>query len=173
MLQLSQTRLMRGLVGRPLANAFKGSSQANAMRIMATKQRTFSTAGFAGAEKLMDMGDIISKYRMLFSLLGLGGLTCGIQQFYGTEKKFFEYKFETKASPEDLEDFYGNEDFMQIYCVFPFMQKIMMRGSSFDNDGICHTWGLAGHMEIFMDFEEGEGEKCLPDRPEVVHFSSF
>ena len=153
-------------MSRPTANAFAKSSASvlhlrrpesrnNAARIgSALASKPFSSlSGLAGVEKLMDMGDIISKYRTLFSLLGLGGLTCGIQQFYGSDKKFFEYKFETKADPEELEDFYHNEDFMQIYCVFPFMQKIMMRGSSWDNDGICHTWGLAGHMEVFMDLQ--------------------
>ena len=33
--------------------------------------------------------------------------------------------------------------------------------------------GVAGNMEVHMDFEEGEGEDCLEGRPDVVqtHFS--
>lgn len=81
-----------------------------------------------------------------------------MQMVYGSKKNFFDYRFITKRSGDDLHDFYGAEDFMQIFCCIPLVEHIMMRGSSFDDQGVCHTWGLAGKMLVSIDFEEGECE---------------
>ena len=39
----------------------------------------------------------------------------------------------------DLAEFYGNEDFMEIFCVLPFMVDFMMRSGTFDDNGHVHT----------------------------------
>ena len=55
---------------------------------------------------------------------------------FGSQEDFFDYRFITNKDPDALADFYGTEDFMQMYCVFPFMEEMMMRGSHFD-DEVC------------------------------------
>lgn len=88
--------------------------------------------------------------------LGVGAAACGVMQyFYGSAEDFYDHRFITKKNPEDLTDFYGTEDFMEIFCVFPFMVSFMMRASSFDEAGVCHAYGLPGKMEVSMDFTEG------------------
>jgi len=119
--------------------------------------------------------DHAKKTLRLAKFMAFGVFVGLMQHYYGHGENFYEYRFlcNHKKDPEyadALTDFYGNEDFMQIYCVLPFCEQIMMRGSSFDNQGICHTWGVAGNMQVSMDFEEGEGDDCLPDKPDVVGF---
>merc|ERR1719201_1153641 len=57
-----------------------------------------------------------------------GGIT-GLQWAYGTGADFFDNRFVTTSSTaaNDIADFYGCEDFMQIFCVFPFVEHLMMR----------------------------------------------
>jgi len=57
--------------------------------------------------------------------------------------------------------FYGNEDFMEIFCVLPFMVDFMMRSGHFDDDGHVHTFGLPpiiSDMVVSMQFDEREEE---------------
>ena len=103
--------------------------------------------------------------------LGLG-LTGALQYQYGTADNFFEHKFQTKnAHPDDLADFYGTEDIMEIFCVLPFMMNLMMRQATFDDDGNIHAWGLMGPGELEVsviftdesDDDDDDGEnKSLP-----------
>lgn len=62
----------------------------------------------------------------------------------------------TEADPDDLAEFYGNEDFMEIFSVFPFVVQVMMRGGYFDDQGHVHTYGFPGPLEVSMEFEEKE-----------------
>ena len=67
----------------------------------------------------------------------------------------------TTADPNDLAEFYGNEDFMEIFCVFPFMVDFMMRSGHFDDNGHVHTFGLppvVSNMVVSMQFDEREEE---------------
>jgi len=82
----------------------------------------------------------------------------GLQFAFGSAEDFFDYRFVTKKSPDALADFYGTEDFMQMYCVFPFVEELMMRGSHFDDDGVVHTYGLSGNMLVAMEFADDEDE---------------
>ena len=61
--------------------------------------------------------------------IGAGVLTVGCvagQTFFGSEEHFYDHRFVTEADPNALAEFYGNEDFMEIFCVF-FMVDFMMR----------------------------------------------
>jgi len=88
-----------------------------------------------------------------------GGLLfgcAGAQAAFGSADHFYDHRFTTTANPNDLAEFYGNEDFMEIFCVFPFMVDFMMRSGHFDDAGHVHTFGLPGSMEVSMQFEEYE-----------------
>lgn len=89
---------------------------------------------------------------------GLVGVWTSLQFLLGSQEDFFDYRFLTKADPDALADFYGTEDFMQMYCVFPFMEQLMMRGSHFDDDGVVHTYGISGNMLVAMEFADDEDE---------------
>jgi hypothetical protein len=41
-----------------------------------------------------------------------------------------------------ITDFYGTEDFMEVFCIFPFVQQIMMRQAEFDDEGNISAFGL-------------------------------
>ena len=106
------------------------------------------------------------------------GLTLAAQYQFGSADNFFEHKFTTNKNPDDLADFYGTEDFMEIFCVLPFMIQLMMRNAEFDDEGTIHAWGLLGPGElevsvVFTDdgdddeeIDQGDGEtskkKSLP-----------
>lgn len=77
---------------------------------------------------------------------------------FGSQEDFFDYRFITNKDPDALADFYGTEDFMQMYCVFPFMEEMMMRGSHFDDEGVVHTYGISGNMLVAMEFADDEDE---------------
>jgi hypothetical protein len=94
-------------------------------------------------------------------LVQMGGLGLGLgvaQHYLGNANDFFDHKFVTTKNPTDLADFYGTEDFMEVFCVFPFMVKFMMRGAEFDENGTIHAWGLfgPGELEVSIDFDERE-----------------
>lgn len=78
----------------------------------------------------------------------------------GSADNFFEHKFTVDADPQDLADFYGTEDFMEIFCVFPFMVNIMMRGAEFDDEGNIHAWGISGpgNLLVTIQFDEEEDD---------------
>mmetsp|Transcript_17992 Transcript_17992/g.22152 ORF Transcript_17992/g.22152 Transcript_17992/m.22152 type:complete len:340 (-) Transcript_17992:1939-2958(-) len=92
--------------------------------------------------------------------LKVGGvciLGCAVMQYlYGSTENFYKYSFITNKNPDDLADFYGTEDFMELFCVFPFVVKLLMRGASFDNEGVVHTMGFPGEMEVNMLFTDRE-----------------
>ena len=89
-----------------------------------------------------------------------GGLVAG-QYFFGSADNFYDHRFITKADPDAMAEFYGNEDFMEIFCVFPFMVDFMMRSGYFDDNGHVHTFGLppiVSNMVVSMQFDEREEE---------------
>jgi len=96
--------------------------------------------------------------------IGAGMITVGCvagQTFFGSEEHFYDHRFVTEADPNALAEFYGNEDFMEIFCVFPFMVDFMMRSGYFDDNGHVHTFGLPpiiSNMVVSMQFDEREQE---------------
>ncbi|KAG7349261.1 hypothetical protein IV203_011858 [Nitzschia inconspicua] len=96
--------------------------------------------------------------------LGVTAAACAVgQYYYGNEQDFFDYRFIVDADPDDLADFYGSENFMDIYCVMPFMGTLMMRGGYFDEDGTVHTTGLPGEMLVSMVFSDSESSALNDD----------
>lgn len=95
----------------------------------------------------------------------VGGLVLGtgaVHTMYGNEDNFYDKRFILECDPDDLADFYGSENFMDLYCILPFMGTLMMRGSYFDDDGTVHSQGLPfGELLVSMVFsdsdEDGDG----------------
>ena len=54
--------------------------------------------------------------------------------------------------------FYGGENFMELFCIFPFVGELMMRGGEFDDEGTVHTMGIPGELQVSMVFSEEEDE---------------
>jgi len=141
------------------------SSVASLPRIMARRANATTTlpkAPFASRPLLDGKG------------LGRFGALCmgfGAAQYYlGSADNFFEHKFVTSKKPEDLADLYGTEDFMEIFCVFPFMVKFMMRAAEFDDEGNIHAWGLLGpgELEVSIDFDEEEIDTTGDGEPDTL-----
>ncbi|XRB24886.1 hypothetical protein RI054_40g147420 [Pseudoscourfieldia marina] len=120
--------------------------------------RSFASSAAAASEG----GGGSSTSSILLGLLGGGAIAYTAIQFaWPGGDDFFEYKFTTKKKgiANDLAEFYHNEDFMQIFCILPIAEQIMMRGSYFDDEGVVHTQGIPiGEMLVSMDFEEEEDE---------------
>lgn len=98
--------------------------------------------------------DVSSKW-----VIGIGALSFGlgaIQHMFGSSEHIFHRTFITDKDPDDLAEFYGNEDFMEIFSVFPFVVEFMMRGGYFDDRGHVITYGFPGPLEVSMEFEEKE-----------------
>merc|ERR1719181_2264991 len=94
--------------------------------------------------------------------LGAAGVVAGsiiLQPIFGNKKDFYDYRFITEKDPDDLAGFYGSEDFMELFCVLPFMGTLMMRGGTFDDEGTVHTAGLPGEMLVSMEFSDEEDEE--------------
>jgi hypothetical protein len=93
------------------------------------------------------------------AVLGIG---CGLgQYYYGYQKDFFDYRFvltRDDIDPDDLASFYGGEEFMELFCVVPFMGTLMMRGGHFDDEGTVHTTGFPGDMQVSMVFSDENDE---------------
>merc|ERR1711988_57408 len=60
--------------------------------------------------------------------------------------------------PDDVGSFYGGENFMELFCIFPFVGELMMRGGEFDDEGTVHTMGIPGELQVSMVFSEEEDE---------------
>lgn len=97
----------------------------------------------------------------------VAGLAVGtglVHTVYGNEDNFYDKRFILDCDPDDLADFYGSENFMDLYCILPVMGTLMMRGSYFDDEGTVHTQGLPfGELLVSMVFsdsdEDGDGSE--------------
>lgn len=113
---------------------------------------------------------LLSRNKKFAQFAGLGVACCAAQHCLGKADDFFDHRFVTTKKPEDLVDFYGTEDFMEIFCVLPFMVQLMMRGGTFDDEGHVHTWGLTGpgELEISIEFDEPEDDTTGNDKGDTV-----
>jgi len=96
---------------------------------------------------------------------GLAVTTGVLHTVYGNEDNFYDKRFILECDPDDLADFYGSENFMDLYCILPFMGTLMMRGSYFDDEGTVHSQGLPfGELLVSMVFsdsdEDGDGTEA-------------
>jgi hypothetical protein len=88
--------------------------------------------------------------------LGVAGglLLAGLHSATGSSNDFYDYRFKTNKSPDDLASFYGGEEFMELFCIFPFVGQIMMRNGEFDEEGNVHSPGFPGSLKVSMVFSE-------------------
>lgn len=93
----------------------------------------------------------------------VAALTAAAQYKYGHQQDFFDYRFYVTASadvdPDDLASFYGGEEFMELFCVVPFMGTLMMRGGHFDEEGTVHTTGFPGDLQVSMVFSDDSDDE--------------
>ncbi len=159
-------RGMRRIPTSPIFHRHNNFSNSLARRNL-LQQARFKASNQPGYESAPIVQWSKNQFR-LAQFFAFGAVNGLLQHYYGDTKPgehYYHYRFvhDKKWTEDDelcdnLSDFYGGEDLMQIFSVLPFMEKLMMRGGSFDDDGTVHTWGLGGKgaMLVSMDFTEGE-----------------
>jgi len=117
--------------------------------------------------------------KYLLPVLGTGAAVCaGLQYQYGQGDDFFDFRFVTDKKPNDLAEFYGSEDFMEIFCIFPFVVEFMMKNGEFQADAVpgydqtVNTFGFGGKggMEVSMAFDEGEIDTTGDGKPDTIAY---
>merc|ERR1712176_1733598 len=87
----------------------------------------------------------------------VGGLGLAQWSLGSCENEFFDYRFNVKADPADLSDFFGTEAAMEAYSVFPFVTNFLMRRGAWDDEGTYRVPILLGdYLSARMEFEERE-----------------
>jgi hypothetical protein len=122
-------------------------------------RRMFSTA--LPKLRAPKITDIITPVRVAFG----AGIIVGMPVMTGEE--FFEHKFMTTKSPDDVADFYSTEDFLQILGVFPMAIHFVLAGVEWDTEKE-NTMSVHNAMEISFTIEEREEETASGDK--VVAF---
>jgi len=93
----------------------------------------------------------------------IGGLVAGtglLHAVYGNQDNFYDKRFILEVDPDNVADFYGSENFMDLYCILPFMGSLMMRGSYFDDEGTVHSQGLPfGELLVSMVFSDSSDDE--------------
>lgn len=90
--------------------------------------------------------------------LGAGFSLAALHSATGSANNFYDYRFKSKQNPDDLASFYGGEELMELFCIFPFVGKIMMRNAQFDDTGNIITTGFPGTMHVSMVFSDEANE---------------
>lgn len=87
----------------------------------------------------------------------------------------YEHRFVTdKANAEDLAEFYGAEDFMEVLGVIPAIAMFFLRKATFDEEGIAHTYGLpVGTLDIELKFTQEEEEDDDGEDENIVAFNKM
>jgi hypothetical protein len=126
--------------------------------------------GGTGASNNMRNKNFDDNLKWWTQVAAIGVGVTAMQTYLGNGEDFFEHKFKTTADPQDLASFYGTEDFMEIFCVFPFMVKLMMRGAEFDEEGNIRAFGLSGRggLQISIDFDEKEADIDGDGEPDTL-----
>ncbi|KAL7571684.1 hypothetical protein ACA910_011211 [Epithemia clementina (nom. ined.)] len=86
-------------------------------------------------------------------------LAASLHSVTGSQSDFYEYRFKTNKSPEDLASFYGGEEFMELFCIFPFVGSLMMRSGEFDEKGHVHAPGFPGTLVVSMVFSDDTNQE--------------
>eukprot|EP00535_Pseudo-nitzschia_heimii_P007149 CAMPEP_0197173366 /NCGR_PEP_ID=MMETSP1423-20130617/330_1 /TAXON_ID=476441 /ORGANISM="Pseudo-nitzschia heimii, Strain UNC1101" /LENGTH=534 /DNA_ID=CAMNT_0042622177 /DNA_START=115 /DNA_END=1719 /DNA_ORIENTATION=- len=108
------------------------------------------------------LGPVLTHWKPIVG--GLALTTGVVHLIWGNEDNFYDKRFILDCDPDDIADFYGSENFMDLYCILPFMGTLMMRGSYFDDEGTVHSQGLPfGELLVSMVFsdsdEDGDGNE--------------
>lgn len=145
----------------PLAQRFSAAAPPASWRRQALPLvRRFS------AEAAPESSPITIYHKVAAGFVTIGGL----QYFLGHKDDYYDFRFMTKKDPADLMEFYGTEEFMEIFCVLPFMVTMMMRFGEFDDEGTVHSYGFPGKMEVSMVFDEEEVDTTGDGEPDTVAY---
>jgi len=150
------------------------SRMMNPLQLTKTNQ-AFSKLGGAARTKATAAIPVSGARDNSHKYIKMGGLALclGLAQFQlGEADNFFEHKFRTTKNAEDLADLYGTEDFMEIFCVFPFMVSLMMRQAHFDDEGNIHAWGISGpgQLKVTIEFDEEETDTTGDGEPDTITY---
>lgn len=103
------------------------------------------------------LGPLKRNWKGIVGTLAVG--TGILHSLYGNVDNFYDKRWILECDPDDLADFYGSENFMDLYCIFPFMITLMMRMSVFDDEGTVHTQGIPfGEMLVSMVFSDSDDD---------------
>lgn len=120
--------------------------------------RTSRCASTTTSPSLLRNFSLSSKQRTYLGVAG-GLFLAGLHSATGSQNDFFDYRFTANKSQDDLATFYGGEEFMELFCIFPFVGSLMMRSGSFDEKGNVLTQGLPGTLKVSMVFSEDKDEE--------------
>mmetsp|Transcript_26325 Transcript_26325/g.40526 ORF Transcript_26325/g.40526 Transcript_26325/m.40526 type:complete len:187 (+) Transcript_26325:113-673(+) len=128
------------------------ASARNAARQLASTATRSSTTVASTAPR--------SQFRNPNFVLGIGSglVLAGLHSATGSANDFYDYRFKSPKDADDLASFYGGEELMELYCVFPIVGQIMMRSATFDDTGGIKTQGFPGTMEVNMVFSDDVNE---------------
>ena len=117
-------------------------------------RRTFSTRPLVGTPVTQP-----SRRPLYYGAAAALTAGCAIAQTqYGQERDFYDYRFVTNKDVDDLASFYGGEEFMELFCVMPFVGTLMMRGGQFDDEGTVNTTGFPGDLQVSMVFSDEDDD---------------
>lgn len=88
-----------------------------------TKHRLHSSSA---ASTTLSATTSTQRFNVGLGLMG-GVFLAGLHSATGSQNEFFDYRFRTNKSPDDLASFYGGEEFMELFCIFPVIGQLMMR----------------------------------------------
>lgn len=155
---------LRGGVG-----SGSGSSSGSAGVVTKTAmRRPTSTAAAASSSSSAPAASPLARIRETLSgmgnknfAMGLGGglVLASLHSMTGSANDFYDYRFKSPKNPDDLASFYGGEELMELFCVFPIVGEIMMRMGRFDDTGNVLTQGFPGTMKVSMVFSDDENEE--------------
>merc|ERR1712176_167125 len=85
----------------------------------------------------------------------VGGLGLAQWSLGSCENEFFDYRFNVKADPADLSDFFGTEAAMEAYSVFPFVTNFLMRRGAWDDEGTYRVPIVLGeYLSARIEFDD-------------------
>jgi len=154
------TRL-RGQI-QPLAQRFSAAAAPASLR----GQVPLLARRFSAAAPEASGSPITIYHKVAAGFVTIGGM----QYFLGHKDDYYDFRFITHKNPADLQEFYGTEEFMEIFCVLPFMVTMMMRFGEFDDEGTVHSYGFPGKMEVSMVFDEEEVDTTGDGEPDTVAY---
>ena len=140
------------------SNRLMAATARNAARQLTNKAKLTSTATRFSSTVASTAPR--SQFRNPNFVLGIGSglLLAGLHSATGSANDFYDYRFKSPKDADDLASFYGGEELMELYCVFPIVGQIMMRSATFDDTGGIKTQGFPGTMEVNMVFSDDVNE---------------
>ena len=140
------------------SNRLMAATARNAARQLTNKAKLTSTATRFSSTVASTVPR--SQFRNPNFVLGIGSglLLAGLHSATGSANDFYDYRFKSPKDADDLASFYGGEELMELYCVFPIVGQIMMRSATFDDTGGIKTQGFPGTMEVNMVFSDDVNE---------------